>query len=326
MSLGRVVLPVEVEGTVRANFGQAGARWIDELPGVVAGLAARWGLVELSAPFRGGTHAYVAAARRTDGSWVVLKVPVVDEENVAEATALHVYAGDGAVRLLDFDAASGALLLEWARPGTELLNQPGFPSLEGLPENAAKVAFACGLYRRLRRPADTIPAGLPPFPLATEIVTGLRERLAVPNSALSELLSDQLRDAVDSWCGELSAPDGPLLIVNRDTHLGNIVAAEREPWLLIDPKPCLGEAAFDAGFLLMIQIQSNPTREHADTVIAATAAALDVDPERARGWALVRVVAELGWAIEDEDHDMLTLHSSVANTLVGAPLHRSAES
>ncbi|MFD4460439.1 aminoglycoside phosphotransferase family protein [Nocardia sp. NPDC058480] len=324
MSLGRVVLPAEVEETVREVFGQAGARWIDGLPGVVVGLAARWGLSEFSAPFRGGTHAYVAAARRADGSWAVLKVPMVDEENLAEATALHVYAGDGSVRLLDFDPDSGALLLEWARPGTELLHQPGFPSLEGRPENAEKVAFACGLYRRLRRPVTTVPAGLPAFTLATDLVAGLRSLLNAPNSALAELLSSQLRERVDYWCGELAEPDGPLLIVNRDTHLGNIVAAEREPWLLIDPKPCLGEAAFDAGFLLMIQIQSKPTREHAETVIAATAAALDVDPERARGWALVRAVEEMAWTIEDEDHDMLTLHAAVADALVGTPLERRA--
>lgn len=324
MSLGRVVLPDEVEETVRAVFGPDGARWIDELPGVVAGLAARWGLTGLSAPFRGGTHAYVATAQRADQSWVVLKVPMVDEENVAEATALRVYAGDGAVGLLDFDPGSGALLLEWARPGTELLHQPGFPSLEGRPENAEKVAFACGLYRRLRRPVGVVPAVFPPLPFATEVVDGLRGRLKAANSELAELLSDQLRADVDYWCGVLAEPDGPLLIVNRDTHLGNIVAAEREPWLLIDPKPCLGEAAFDAGFLLMIQIQSNPTREHADTVVAATAAALDVDPERARGWALVRAVEEMAWAIEDEDHDMLTLHGAVADALVGAPLNRPA--
>ncbi|WP_446221368.1 aminoglycoside phosphotransferase family protein [Nocardia sp. IBHARD005] len=321
MSLGRVVLPAEVEETVREVFGQAGARWIDELPGVVAGLAARWGLSGLSSPFRGGTHAYVAAAQRADRSWAVLKVPMVDEENLAEATALHVYAGDGAVRLLDFDPDSGALLLEWARPGTELLNQPGFPSLEGRPENAEKVAFACGLYRRLRRPVDEVPAGFPSFPFATEIVTGLRGRLDAPNSILAELLSGQLRDDVDYWCSELSEPEGPLLIVNRDTHLGNIVAAEREPWLLIDPKPCLGEAAFDAGFLLMIQIQSDPTREHANTVVTATAAALAVDPDRARGWALVRAVEEIAWAIDDEDHDMLTLHTAVAYALAESCAH-----
>lgn len=308
-----VELPSAVEETVRAVFGAAGARWIDELPDVVAGLAARWGLSEFTAPFGGGTHAYVAGVRREDGRRAVLKVPMVDEENVAEATALYAYDGDGAVRLLEFDPGSGAMLLEWAFPGTELLTQPGFPSLEGRPENAPKVKTACELYRRLRRPAPAVPDGFPVFPAATDLIDGLRTRLTDP--AVAQHISPSLRTLAARWCDTLSEPDGPLLIVNRDTHLGNIVAAEREPWLLIDPKPCVGEASFDAGFLLMIQVQSNPTSEHADTVIAATAAALDVDPERARGWALVRTVEELTWAVEDDDPEMRDLHTSVAHAL-----------
>lgn len=312
-----VELPSAVEETVRAVFGAAGARWIDELPDVVAGLAERWGLSEFTAPFGGGTHAYVAGARRDDGRQAVLKVPMVDEENVAEATALYAYDGDGAVRLLEFDPATGAMLLEWAFPGTELLIQPGFPSLEGRPENVAKVKTACELYRRLRRPAPAVPDSFPALPAATDVIDGLRTRLTDP--AVAQEISPSLRALVERWCLTLSAPEGPLLIVNRDTHLGNIVAAEREPWLLIDPKPCLGEASFDAGFLLMIQIQSDPTPEHADTVIAATAAALDVDPERARGWALIRAVEELTWAVEDNDPEMRDLHAAVADALTRLP-------
>ncbi|MGW4633343.1 aminoglycoside phosphotransferase family protein, partial [Nocardia sp. NPDC004415] len=282
MSLGRfgVVLDSAVEENVRAVFGAEGQRWIEELPGVVAVLKPRWGLREFSAPFRGGTHAYVAVVLRNDRRLAVLKVPMVDEENVAEATALHAYDGDGAVRLLEYDPGSGAMLLELADPGTALLTQPGFPSLEGRPENAEKVALACSLYRRLRRPLPAVPPKFPPLPLATDLIAALRLRLADPDPALAPLLSDRLRERVASWCAELATFDGPPLIVNRDTHLGNIVAAKREPWLLIDPKPCLGEAAFDAGFLLMIQVQSCPTREHADTVVTATAAALAVDPAR----------------------------------------------
>ncbi|MFD8098146.1 aminoglycoside phosphotransferase family protein [Nocardia fluminea] len=321
MSSGRVpvVLPPSVEETVRAVFGVAGARWVDGLPEVVAGLAARWGLTEFSAPFSGGTHAYVAAARRVGGAWVVLKVPMVDEENIAEATALHSYAGDGAVRLLDFDRASGALLLEWARPGTELLTQPGFPSLEGRPENADKVAFACALYRRLRRPPTAVPAGFPDLPVATDLVTGLRARLTDPEPALAEHLSPLLREQAAHACAELSEPAGELLIVNRDTHLGNIVAAEREPWLLIDPKPCLGEAAFDAGFLIMIQVQTTPTPEHARAVVVTTARHLDVPIHRAGAWAFLRAIEEIVWSVEDGDDDTLPLHVAVATALAGEP-------
>ncbi|WP_336081256.1 aminoglycoside phosphotransferase family protein [Nocardia sp. SSK8] len=319
MSLGRfgVVLNSEVEENVREVFGVEGERWIAELPGVVDGLKARWGLHIFHGPYRGGTHAYVAPVFRSDRSLVVVKVPVVDEENVAEATALYAYDGDGAVRLLEYDPGSGAMLLECAEPGRALLTQPGFPSLEGRPENAEKVALACSLYRRLRRPLPAAPPTFPPLPRATDLIVGLRARLADP--ALAPLISDPLRARVEHWCTELATFDGPPLIVNRDTHLGNIVAAEREPWLLIDPKPCLGEAAFDAGFLLMIQVQSCPTRAHADAVVDATATALAVDPARARGWALIRVVEEMTWAVEDDDPAMLALHTAVAYALADLP-------
>jgi streptomycin 6-kinase len=41
------------------------------------------------------------------------------------------------------------------------------------------------------------------------------------------------------------------VIVNWDLHLQNVLSAEREPWLLIDPKPLVGDPAFDAGHLQM---------------------------------------------------------------------------
>ncbi|MFD6283913.1 aminoglycoside phosphotransferase family protein, partial [Micrococcus luteus] len=80
----------------------------------------------------------------------------------------------------------------------------------------------------------------------------------------------------------------------RDTHLGNIVAAEREPWLLIDPKPCLGEAAFDAGFLIIIQVQTTPTPAHARAVVVTTARHLDVPIDRAGAWAFLRAIEARG--------------------------------
>jgi streptomycin 6-kinase len=34
------------------------------------------------------------------------------------------------------------------------------------------------------------------------------------------------------------------VLVNQDLHADNILRAEREPWLAIDPKPLLGEREF----------------------------------------------------------------------------------
>ncbi|MFF0546055.1 aminoglycoside phosphotransferase family protein [Nocardia thailandica] len=310
-----VCLPSEVAETIRAVFGPAGERWIEELPAIVDALCVRWDLVARGAPFSGGTHAYVAPVRRSGGSEAVLKVPLVDEENRAEASALYVYGGDGAVRLYAYDPGTGAMLIERAC-GPELLRQPGFPSLEGRAENAGLVELGCSLYRRLRRPPGALPAGFPALPAAVSILDQVVAGLAAPG--VGAVVDASLRARVRQARALLRSPAGPGLVVNRDTHLGNILAARREPWLLIDPKPYLGEAAFDAGFLVMIQVQSDPAPAHAAAVVERTAAALGVDPARARAWALVRAVEEIVWAVEDSDAELLPLHTAVASAL-GTP-------
>ncbi|MFI6867346.1 aminoglycoside phosphotransferase family protein [Nocardia sp. NPDC050406] len=310
-----MTLPVDVAENIREIFAERGERWLAELPEVIEERCAAWGLDVVGEAFGGGTHSWVAPVRRADGSFAVLKIPVVDEENIGEAAGLFCYAGDGAVRLYEFDPKTNALLLEWARPGSPLIVQPGFPSLEGLPENVDKVELACGLYRRLRREPLGIPDDFPPLPEAAGMVADWVEMFSEPEPEVAEVIPARLLDSAHIWCERLATPDGPLLVVNRDTHLGNIVAAEREPWLLIDPKAYLGEAAFDAGFLIMISVQSSPTAEHAAAVVKRIAAGLEVDPERARGWAFMRAMEEIVWAVEDDEPEDRELHLSVARAL-----------
>ncbi|GAB2547529.1 aminoglycoside phosphotransferase family protein [Nocardia heshunensis] len=310
-----ISLPPNVAETIANYFGERGPVWLAALPGVVERRCVEWGLEVIGESFGGGTHSWVAPVRRADGSVAVLKIPVVDEENCGEATGLYCYGGEGAVRLFEYDSDSGAMLLEWARPGTELLYQPGFPSLEGRAENIGKVEQACRLYSRLRREPVAVPDGFPELPTAAGMVAGWERMFLEPEDEVAEVIPGRLLDRAAERCAELVVPDGPLLVVNRDTHLGNIVAAEREPWLLIDPKAYLGEAAFDAGFLVMIQVQSDRTPEHARAVVERTAAALDVSPDRAHAWAFMRAMEEIVWTIEDEEPEDLRLHLAVAAAL-----------
>ncbi|MFC8043941.1 aminoglycoside phosphotransferase family protein [Nocardia sp. NPDC057353] len=304
-------LPLDVVRNVREIFGARGERWLGELPGVVRERCAAWGLEQVGAPMAGGTHSWVAPVRRADGSLAVLKIPVRDPENAGEAAGLRWYDGGGAVRLYGSDPGSGALLLEYARPGTPLLPQPGTP-LEGLPEHAGKVRLACDLLRRLRRAPGELPEGYPPPPTVADVVAEWSAWLSGPDASV---LDPALRSLARDRCAELAEPDGPLLVVNRDNHLGNIVAAEREPWLLIDPKPYLGEAAFDAGFLVLIQVASAPGAEQARRVTALTADALGVDRHRARAWAFLRAVEEVAWAVEDDRPADRDLHLVIAAAL-----------
>lgn len=236
--------------------------------------------------------------RRSDGSEAVLKIPVVDEENLAEATALFHYDGDGTVRLYEFDPDSGAMLLEYALPGAPLIPQ-GLDGLhgahrEGLPDNVERIDRACAMYRRPRR-RDS-----PNCPDASRLAARWAVRLPARAQVLgTAVIPADLVSRLAELCAGPSTSDGPEGVVNRDTHLGNIVSAQCEPWLLIDPKPLRGERAFDAGFLLSIQVELLPDRATVSSMVARTADGLGVTPHRARGWAFIRAMDNAICAAED---------------------------
>jgi streptomycin 6-kinase len=265
-----------------------------DLPDTAAALAQRWALW-LGAPYSGGTHSLVLRATTADGLPVVLKVPFRDDENYAEAAALRCYDGDGAVRLLAYDESTGALLLERAEPGSPLSRHPN---------RRAAIAIACGLLRRLRRPA-------PPDEFPSVVALARRWAKELPARQRRHRLpgvGPAVAEAAELAADYAERPEGPPLLVNRDAHLGNVVHAQRGRWLLIDPKPVVGEAAFEAAHPVLATL-ADPTatgEAAAGEVDAATAArattlwsiGLGVDPVRVRGWALVQAVADALWSAE----------------------------
>jgi len=279
------VVPSSVRRDVLAWHGSAGQAWLDGLPQTVWRLQRLWSLRTDGPPYGGGSHSYVVPVRRETGEQAVLKVIYRDGENAAEPAALHQYAGDGAVRLHEYDPETGAMLLERAVPGNRLKSTRFFG--HRTPEAAwRRIGIACGLYRRLWRPMGDVE-GFPEFPAATEMLDQWRDEYGDPRGAARQGPGADRLDLALDLCDRLADPP-ELGIGNRDTHLGNIVSAEREPWLVIDPKPYLAERAFDGGYLLFMLQLHGP---HSGTELLDTVAeGLGVDRERLRAWALLRAI------------------------------------
>lgn len=181
-------------------------------------------------------------------------------ESVREADALRFWDGRGAVRLL---AAAGhnVLLLERIVPGTPL--EPG------------DLATAAGVLRALHRAP---PAGHPFRALAAEAE---RWRAAIPAKWPSE------RALVDRALGliaELGPTQGEAVVLHQDLHAGNVLLSAERGWLAIDPKPLAGEREFDV--VALARNAANPGR-----CVDELAARLELDRERARGWAFVQALA-----------------------------------
>lgn len=271
------------DNLARSNSWSA---WIAGLADRVVELRNRWGLGELGAPYSGGSHSLVAPVVLRDGSRAVLKIPFVDEENLLEAEALRLYGGDGAVQLLAFDQVSGAMLLEEASSGK---------SLEEHPDRTEAIAIVCALLSRLRRP---VPADYG-FTLVTDQLRVWMARFETSCAKETSRRARHLLAAAGAAAHELSTIPSTAYLVNRDAHLGNVLAARREPWLLIDPKPVVGEPAFDAGYLVDWLVGQEPTPKHTEKMVVAVAAGLRVDETCVRAWALVRAMENYLWASSD---------------------------
>ncbi|MGI5191902.1 aminoglycoside phosphotransferase family protein [Promicromonospora sp. CA-289599] len=279
-------LPSSVRQRALDWYGDRGRTWVDALPATVSGLAEAWDLHPAGAPFTGGTTAYVLPLDRADGSPAVLKLDLQDAENRSEPTALRAYDGDGAVRLLEYDPDSGAMLLESARPGTALLAHQ-FPGLSEHDAARERFAIACDLFRRLWR--TPVPAvGYPAIPRAADLLKGWAEYFDEAAGRSPDIV-EELALGV-RLCGALADTD-EVGIANRDNHLSNVVSSVREPWLLIDPKPVLAERAFDGGYFLFKQQLHGPVR--GTELLHAVADGLGADLERVRAWATLQAVAHI---------------------------------
>ena len=275
-------VPLLLRETCAQN--DAATVWLAALPEVIAELARRWSL-RLGAPFA-AAHAWVAPAERADGSAAVLKLGLPHFEAEHEPGGLRVWNGDGTVRLLASEPAHHALLLERLRPGTPLAERP----------RVEQDAVLAGLLLRLRR--ARVPAQ-PVRSLASMAERWCNEAVARRSGwADAGLMNEGLR-----LFEELPRSASSRVLLATDLHAGNVLAAEREPWLAIDPKPFVGDAAYDATQHLLFDSRASLLADP-DETIKSFADLLELSHERVRLWTFARAAVMSGssparrWASE----------------------------
>jgi streptomycin 6-kinase len=193
----------------------------------------------------------------------VLKVFFPDHESFQEADALERWDGDGAVRLLGRDDERCALLLERCEPGEFLSTVGGEPALD----------VFVGLLPRLWKSADGFHT------LADEVEYWVERGLDT---------------GVAAFARDLVASQGEQVLVHQDLHGDNVVSADREPWLVIDPKPLAGEREFGAAPVVRA-FELGHSRRDVLWRFDRLTDELGLDRERARGWAIGQALA---WAFD----------------------------
>lgn len=262
---------------VAAAEREGRADWLSRLPGVISRLEREWAVRVGNAFQPGGHTAWVAPAGR-GGDLLVVKVLWRHPEAEHEADALRVWDGGGAVELhgvCDVDAETIALLIERCRPGT---------TLQAVPEPQQDLVVA-GLLRRLWRHTPAAHRFRPLKAMCDLWADEFEQKSAAGGIPLDAGLA---REAIALFRQlPLSAEREVLLCT--DLHAGNVLAAEREPWLAIDPKPYVGDPAYDA-----LQHMLNCERLQVDPCSLAFRMAdlLELDRDRLRLWLFARCVQE----------------------------------
>jgi streptomycin 6-kinase len=247
--------------------------WCDALPSLVASLTARWGLEVVSALV--GNTGRTFLCRDRSGRSAVLKVTPDLGIAATEAAALRAWAGlPRVVRLLDADHDAGAILLEGIEPGTQLV--AGEVPLGELAELLTQLRSVPG--------ADGVPT------LAERLVGffDLAERRWL-EPVVKDHIPLEILHRSRAAATELGA-SGPVALVHGDLHPANVLRGPHGI-VAIDPRPCVGDPAFDVVDWAFLPVARGQRLE--DSIAALGAAMPELDTGRVRGWceALAVIVA-----------------------------------
>jgi len=226
---------------------------------------------------------------RADGTRAVLKVNPVEYETEHEPTALALWRGEGAVRLFEHDAERYALLIERCEPGTQLW---------AVQDDDEANTIAAGVLRRIWRE----PPAPHPFRLLRDEAERWAGEIPADWASLGRPFEASIVDAAVGALRELGPTQADAVVCHQDFHGGNVLRATREPWLAIDPKPLVGERAFDTASLIRDRRPDllggpNPGRRLRRR-LDQLSADLELDRERMRGWAIAHALA---WGVDLDD-------------------------
>lgn len=278
--LGRPLPPLLAE-----NTHSGVAAWREALPTLVPAVLEEWSL-SAGVPYApGGSASWVAPVQDSEGRRLTLKVTMSHDEARDEAAGMAAWQGHGAATVLRSEerGSTTLLLMEEVRPGTPLAE---------LPDPDEQDEVFTGLLRRLRIP---VPEGGPFRPLADMCAwwaDEAQERLdRMPGLLPAHLVAHGLRlfrELPWEWDGE------PVLLAT-DLHPHNILrreSGEDGDWVLIDPKPYVGDPHYDL-LQYLLDHEQRLLRDPSG-LVRDLARRSGLDPHRARDWMLARCVQEAG--------------------------------
>jgi streptomycin 6-kinase len=298
-------VPPALAASYATNFGEAGQDWVAGLPALVAGMLERWELERDGLPAAGEASLVLPVVGK-DGARAALKLQLPREEVRAALTGLRAWNGAGTVRLLDHDPESGTMLLE---------RLDGARTLASVEDDDTAIQILAELLARL----VSVPAP-PGLRRLGDVAAAMLEQVPRAVAALADPADRRMLQGWASVVHELVGEPGDRLL-HWDLHYGNVLAADREPWLAIDPEPLAGDPGFDLWPALDSQwddvvVASGDPRRVVRRRFDVLTDVLALDRAGATGWTLGRLLQNALWDIEDGDTRLAPAAVVVAEALL----------
>jgi streptomycin 6-kinase len=267
-----------------SNRGETWQPWLDALPRLIRDVLDEWRLVP-DGSVAAGACAVVVPVLDERGSPAAVKFAWPHEEQRHEHLVLRAWKGNGAVRLLRADPGRDVMMLERAH-AVDLTTIPVVDACE----------VVAGLYPRLHVPA------LPRLDRLSELCSRWAgELLDLPGQAPVPRRYVEQAASLARDFGSDPATDG--VLIHSDLHFYNVLAADREPWLAIDPKPLSGHPCYEVAPLLWNRwdevVESGDPRTAVRERFHAVVDAAQLDEDLARDWVVVRELVNVMWTIQD---------------------------
>ncbi|GAA2374663.1 aminoglycoside phosphotransferase family protein [Nonomuraea africana] len=302
-----IEVPAELAAYHLKYAHDSGPEWTADLPALVETFLDLWEL----RPDGGVMHGVVSLVLpvvRADGTRAALKLQPATEENIGEGAGLRAWAGDGIVHLLD-EATLPAPTSPHLANALLLERLDGDRFLEEVPDTTKALEILTGLLARLV--AHPGPEGVRTLAdIAADMLEEVPEQFRKAHPDDLPWL-ERCAAAVRELVGE---PGDRLL--HWDLHLSNVLAAEREPWLAIDPKPLVGDPGFELLPALRDRFPSTDVRKTVLHRFDLMVDGLGLDRDRAVGWTLGRVLQDSLWDLEDGESRISPDEIAIAEALL----------
>lgn len=270
--------------TITNQAGAPGAAWIDSLPALCQTLCEEWQLFDLT-PVDNMTWHYVAKASQASDRLVVLKIGYDRAYIADEVSAYAHFNGHAAVDLIDYHDAYNAILLSQAVPGHALKSL--YP--EALSQVVSYYADVVNQLCLLPQPRHH------GFKHCRDWLGGID---VAGNAALPAALLKRAK----ALKNKLLATCDNEIILHGDLHHDNIIN-HQEKWLVIDPRGIVGEKAFEAALFDFVTDRElkelGAVAPLFQSRLSLLSNRLNVDVNRLKEWAFVRMVLGACWMVED---------------------------